>query len=80
MAFFPFLERFRRVTSSETYLPEVDGLRFIALTLVAFLLHLGTYIYGHVLHLNTYGIFYNFCWNGAYGVPFFLLSAALFCQ
>ena len=74
MPFFsPFLERFRRVTSGGTYLPEVDGLRFIALALVAFLLHMGTYIHGHVLHLNSFSLLYSLCWNGAYGVPFFFI-------
>ncbi len=74
MPFFsPFLERFRRVTSSGSYLPEVDGLRFIAIFLVAFLLHMGTYIHGHVLHLDTMGLLYGLCWNGDYGVTFFFI-------
>ena len=76
MAFFSsFIERFRRVTSNGAYMPEIDGLRFIAIVLVAFLLHLGTYLNSYVLNSKIPGFLYAICWEGGYGVAiFFIIS------
>src|SRR4051812_39015821 len=43
-----WLSGFRRITTTGEYIPEIDGLRFIAITCVVFL-HLGTYVgnFGH---------------------------------
>jgi peptidoglycan/LPS O-acetylase OafA/YrhL len=38
-SFFNFLEKFRRITSAESYMPEIDGLRFIAVFWVVFWMH-----------------------------------------
>ena len=38
-----FTRTFRRVTTSGRYIPEIDGLRFVALASV-FLVHLGAYL------------------------------------
>ncbi len=49
--FSPFLEKFRRVTSgSSAYIPEIDGLRFIAITWVVVLMHLP-----NIINANLYG-------------------------
>ena len=39
-----FFEKFRRVTASTNYQPEVDGLRFLALFMVVVLMHILHYI------------------------------------
>jgi peptidoglycan/LPS O-acetylase OafA/YrhL len=41
VSFSAFSERFRRVTTSTGYLPEIDGLRFIAIFMVVCILHVG---------------------------------------
>lgn len=70
-----FMERFRRVTSNGNYMPEIDGLRFIAIVLVAFFLHLGTYINSYVVHRSATSFLYGICWEGGYGVAiFFIIS------
>lgn len=49
--FSQFLEKFRRVTSGSTaYIPEIDGLRFIAISWVVLLMHLP-----NIINLNLYG-------------------------
>jgi peptidoglycan/LPS O-acetylase OafA/YrhL len=50
-AFSNFLEKFRRITSgSAGYLPEIDGLRFIAIAWVVVLMHLP-----NIINYNLYG-------------------------
>ena len=39
-----FLSRFRRITSSTAYLPEVDGLRFLAIFSVVVIMHITGYM------------------------------------
>src|ERR1700730_9322603 len=39
-----FLEKFRRVTASTNYQPEIDGLRFLALFLVVVIMHVIHYV------------------------------------
>lgn len=48
-SFSVFLEKFRRVTSGGNYMPEVDGLRFIAIAWVAVLMHLT-----NIIDINIY--------------------------
>lgn len=56
LAFSSFLEKFRRITSGDYYLPEVDGLRFISLFWVAVLMHLTNFIH---VKLYDYGLISN---------------------
>lgn len=46
-----FLEKFRRITSAETYMPEIDGLRFIAVFWVVFWMHTSHFV--NVKFYNT---------------------------
>src|SRR2546421_9864026 len=45
-----FLLRFKRITYSTNYLPEIDGLRFLALFLVVVIMHITNYI--NVIYFN----------------------------
>ena len=72
MAFFPAL---RRITTGGTYLPEIDGLRFVAI-LVVIVFHIArmAQIYmGYVpLPENRVAAFsFGLVMHGAYGVPLF---------
>ena len=72
-----WLEKFRRVTSSTNYLPEVDGLRFLAIFMVAIWMHTTHFIdekfFSGQLITNTY--LRNFIMEGGYGVSiFFMIS------
>ncbi len=49
-SFSPSLEKFRRITSGTGYLPEIDGLRFIAISWVVVLMHLS-----NIININLYG-------------------------
>jgi peptidoglycan/LPS O-acetylase OafA/YrhL len=72
-----FIEKFRRVTASGQYLPEIDGLRFIAIASVVFGMHLTTYYYQQIAHLEpkTDTIFFKVLYEGGYGVSlFFMIS------
>ncbi len=69
---------FKRITSSGNFIPEIDGLRFIAISVVIFF-HLGEYL--EIFDLNQYSdnIDYSalryITQKGAVGVPlFFVLS------
>lgn len=75
-AFSRFIERFRRVTYSGRYMPEVDGLRFVAIFLVVCFAHLGTYVADAVLESKDQtGYLNTFLQEGAYGVSiFFIIS------
>jgi len=53
-----FLEKFRRITSSDNYLPEIDGLRFVAIFAVVVCDHL-------VKALND-RLYQNKLWNSSY--------------
>ncbi len=68
-----FFERFRRVTDSTTYLPQVDGLRFLAIFSVVMVMHITNYlnreVYGQ--QLLTEGYWKNFFQEGGIGVALF---------
>ena len=72
-----WIEKFRRVTSSTQYLPEVDGLRFLAIFMVAIWMHTTHFIdekfFSNGLIRNAY--WKNFFMEGGYGVAiFFMIS------
>jgi peptidoglycan/LPS O-acetylase OafA/YrhL len=70
-----FLARFSRKTSSGKFIPEIDGLRFIAISWV-FVYHVIGYVYKTVGSLNpSNDIFFLLGWRGPYGVHlFFIIS------
>ncbi len=77
MAYFShFIEKFRRITYSGRYLPEIDGLRFIAICWVVCFAHLGTYIADAVLQLKDQSAYiHQFLLEGTSGVSlFFIIS------
>lgn len=72
-----FLQKFKRVTYSTSYLPEVDGLRFLAIFLVVVIMHIPNYLnekfYNH--QLIPAGYWKNFVMAGGHGVAlFFVIS------
>jgi peptidoglycan/LPS O-acetylase OafA/YrhL len=74
-SFSDFLEKFRRVTSGGNYMPEVDGLRFIAIVWVAGLMHLT-----NIIDINIYnrqliktGFVRSVVLEGGNGVSFFFM-------
>jgi peptidoglycan/LPS O-acetylase OafA/YrhL len=76
-SFSNFIERFRRVTYSGKYMPEIDGLRFIAVFLVAFLMHLGNCMRDGQLGVeyDATNFFHRTIMEGGYGVSlFFVIS------
>jgi hypothetical protein len=48
-SFSNFLEKFRRITSAGNYIPEIDGLRFVAIFWVVVWMHLPT-----ILNVNLF--------------------------
>jgi peptidoglycan/LPS O-acetylase OafA/YrhL len=72
----PFLDKFKRTTSSSFYLPQVDGLRFLAIIIVVVQMHIPNYInttYFDGKLLNSYGR--EFILEGINGVYlFFVIS------
>lgn len=69
---------FRRITSSGKFIPEVDGLRFLAIASVV-MHHLTTFIYVKDTHIYTdrtdYRILRDLGWKGFWGVElFFVIS------
>lgn len=74
--FFNFLEKFRRVTSAESYMPEIDGLRFIAVFWVVFWMHTSNFVN---VKLYNYKLFSSYTiavlMEGNHGVSlFFMIS------
>jgi peptidoglycan/LPS O-acetylase OafA/YrhL len=74
-SFSVFLEKFRRVTSGGNYMPEIDGLRFIAIVWVAALMHLT-----NIIDINIYNrqliktdFTRSFLLEGGNGVSFFFM-------
>jgi len=75
--FSSFIERFRRVTYSGRYMPEIDGLRFIAVFLVVFLMHFGNLMRDNQIGVeyNAANFFHRTIMEGGYGVAlFFVIS------
>ena len=74
-SFPPFLEKFRRITSGNGYMPEIDGLRFIAICWVVVLMHLSnvidTILYNGQLINNTFVA--KMVLEGGNGVSFFFM-------
>lgn len=73
----PFLQKFKRVTQSTNYLPEVDGLRFIAVFSVVVIMHISNFIDRKFFNAQWIPDGYPsaFVLNGGMGVPlFFIIS------
>jgi peptidoglycan/LPS O-acetylase OafA/YrhL len=74
-SFSPFLEKFRRITSGSGYMPEIDGLRFIAIGWVVVLMHLtniiNTNLYNGQMHTSTF--ISKIVLEGGHGVSFFFM-------
>jgi peptidoglycan/LPS O-acetylase OafA/YrhL len=72
-----FFEKFRRVTASTNYQPEIDGLRFLALFMVVVIMHIIHYI-NHVFHDGSWvqrKYWYTLVTDGGTGVVlFFVIS------
>jgi len=70
----PFLEKFRRITSSGFYLPQVDGLRFVAIFMVVCIAHIPNYINQKIFN-STFvtGYWWQFSLDGVFGVQFFFI-------
>lgn len=72
-----FLQKFKRVTQSTNYLPEVDGLRFIAVFSVVVIMHISNFIDRKFFNAQWIPDGYPsaFVLNGGMGVPlFFIIS------
>lgn len=70
-----FLEKFRRITSAGNYIPEIDGLRFIAIFWVVVWMHLpsmmNTHLFNGKLFSNPYIV--SVLLEGGHGVSFFFM-------
>jgi peptidoglycan/LPS O-acetylase OafA/YrhL len=67
------LNKFRRVTSTGNYIPEIDGLRFLAISWI-FVYHLNDYLI-KIFPVGEAGIFQRILGNGHLGVElFFVIS------
>jgi peptidoglycan/LPS O-acetylase OafA/YrhL len=79
-----FYKKFRRITTNQVYLPEIDGIRFLAISLVI-LYHIYTYFISHTTgditdSSNGYPLLNSFMVNGLRGVElFFVLSGFILC-
>jgi len=77
-------DKFRRITTNQLYLPEIDGIRFLAIMLVI-LFHTHGYFMGksQVKFLDNpdnYNLFNTFLYHGDIGVElFFVLSGFILC-
>lgn len=72
-----FLDKFRRVTSSTQYMPEIDGLRFLAIFWVAIAMHAVHYLDEKFYHhqLIRPGYWKAFIMEGTHGMYlFFMIS------
>ena len=73
------VEKFRRITSGQTYLPQIDGLRFISVFWVVWMMHtvnvINVNLYNEKLFENIGGYWQNVMLEGAQGVNlFFMIS------
>jgi peptidoglycan/LPS O-acetylase OafA/YrhL len=76
-SFSTFLEKFRRITSAGNYIPEIDGLRFVAIFWVAAWMHLPTMLNEHIFNGALWHSTYisAVVLEGGQGVPlFFMIS------
>lgn len=77
--------KFRRITTNQLYLPEIDGIRFLAVSLVI-LYHIYQYFITHTSIATTAGngnhpLLHNFVNNSDRGVEmFFVLSGFVLCM
>ena len=70
----PVLEKFRRITSSGFYLPQVDGLRFVAIFMVVCIAHIPNFINQKIFSGNfVTGYWWQFSLDGVFGVQFFFI-------
>lgn len=74
-SFSAFLEKFRRITSAGNYIPEIDGLRFIAIFWVVVWLHLPGLMNKHLFNSSLFPDTYiqQVITEGGYGVSFFFM-------
>jgi peptidoglycan/LPS O-acetylase OafA/YrhL len=70
-----FVEKFRRITSGGKYIPEIDGLRFLAIFWVAAWMHLPTMMNEHLFNGNLLANKYvaSVVLEGGHGVSFFFM-------
>jgi len=69
-----FLEKFRRITSSGFYLPQVDGLRFVAIFMVVCIAHIPNFTNQKFFNGEfVNGYWARFSLDGVFGVPFFFI-------
>src|SRR5689334_8302705 len=72
-----FLQKFKRITYSTSYLPEVDGLRFLAIFSVVAIMHIPNYLNEKFYdsRLLTDGYWKSFTTEGGRGISlFFVIS------
>lgn len=75
-----FVEKFRRSTSSGFYLPEVDGIRFIAIFSVLFFHIFKNFIIKNNIEYNENNFLYGIFKYGGQGVQlFFVISGFILC-
>jgi len=70
-----FLEKFRRITSAGNYIPEIDGLRFVAIFWVVVWMHLPSILNTHLFNgtLITHSYISAVILEGGHGVSFFFM-------
>jgi peptidoglycan/LPS O-acetylase OafA/YrhL len=66
-----YLEKYRRITTSGDYFPEIDGLRFIAISTVVFFHIISTIHYDNISSVQGYELVTTFYKNGWQGVELF---------
>ena len=74
-SFSNFLEKFRRITSAGNYIPEIDGLRFVAIFWVMVWMHLPTLMNTHLFNGKLFDNPYivSVLLEGGHGVSFFFM-------
>jgi len=71
---FNFLEKFRRITSAASYMPEIDGLRFIAIFWVVCWMHTSNFVNIKFFNNQLFSSYIaNVFIEGGYGVAFFYM-------
>lgn len=74
-SFSNFLDKFRRITSAGNYIPEIDGLRFVAIFWVVVWMHLPTLMNTHLFNgkLISNPFISAVILEGGHGVSFFFM-------